>query len=241
MNVITRVFRLHWRQDARLFGIFWAIFAAMVGFVCLIMSLTDSDTYADMGCFVSLLSGLTILLLRFGLWQPYHFNLAVSMGQTRTAFMLTSAVHSALLTALFTVTLLLFGQIEQTLYPLLFPAATNEISLADIISPAPLAAIAAGLWLLTFVLSAAVTRYGHRAWWTLWAFWMFACLVLPRLLSGDNEDTSILGRTVARLTSAIAAALGTIAPAIWLILAVLAAAAVLAAGVHMYLHAEVRG
>lgn len=241
MNAITRTFRLHWRQDARLFGIFWAIFAAMVGFVCLIMTLTGSDTYAEMGCFISLLSGLTILLLRFVLWQPYHFNLAISLGQTRTAFMLTAAIHSAMMTALFTLSLLLFGQIEQNLYPLLFPTATNEISLADIITPAPLAALAAAVWLLSFVLSAAVTRYGPRAWWTLWAIWMFACLVLPRLFSGDNEDASILGHTAARLTAAITTALAAVAPAVWWVLAILAAAAALAAGVYLYLHAEVRG
>lgn len=242
MNAIQREFRLHWRQDALLYAVYWAIYTAVISAVCLIVYLVDSSSYADMGCFMSMLAGVIMLLLRFVLWQPYYFNLAVGMGRTRTSAMLSTAAHSAFLTALFAVTLLLFQWIEQQLYSHLFPAAFNELSFADILSPLPQLGIAAVLWVVTFVLSGMIVRYGRKAWWAVWAMWMFGCLVLPRLFHADDaEKTSLLGRLTQGLVTAITTALGSVAPAVWWTLGIAALAAALAAGVRMYLRAEVRG
>lgn len=240
MNAIKREFKLHWRKDAILYAIYWGVFTLMVGVVLLIMNLTGSDTYAEMGCFMSMLVGIVLLLLRFVFWQPYYFNLSVGMGRTRISAMLCTAAHSALLTVLFAGTLLLFQTIEHNLYPILFPNASNEISLTDIISPGPLALIAAVLWIVTFVFSGAIARFGRKAWWAGWTVWMFCCLLLPRLMDSDKENVSLLGRAVHGIFTAVTGLLGSIAPAVWIAIAVLAAAAALFAGVRMYLRAEVR-
>lgn len=239
MNAIKREFKLHWRQDAILYAIYWGVFGLMVGVVLLIMALTGSDTYAEMGCFMSTLVGVILLLLRFVFWGPYSFNMAVGMGRPRTSAMLTNAAHSALLTALFALSLHLFHLIEKNLYAALYPTLQNEISFADIVSPGLLALIAAALWIITFVFSGAIVRFGRKAWWAGWAIWMFCCLVLPRLIPNDH-DASILGRTTQGIFAAVGSLLGGIAPAAWIALAVITAAAALFAGVRMYLRAEVR-
>lgn len=240
MNAIKREFKLHWRTDAILYAIYWGVFTLMVGVVFLIMNLTGSETYAEMGCFISSMFALILLLLRFVFWGPYNFNMAVSMGRTRTSAMLANAAHSAVLTTLFAVSLWLFHLIEKHLYSTLYPTLENEISFVNIVSPGSLVLIAAALWAVTFVLGAMITRYGKKAWWVVWAIWMFCCLILPRLMDGNSDDASILSRAVHGIFTAVTGLLGSIAPAVWIAIAVLAAAAALFAGVRMYLRAEVR-
>lgn len=239
LNAIKREWRLQWRSNLLLYGLFWCIFAVVVGGVVLIMELTNSETYAEMGCAMASMIAVIILLIRFVLWGPYYYTMALSMGRTRRYAMLTVAGHSGVLTALFAVTLRIFHLIENSLYATLYPLCTNEISFAELTTPGMLAAIAAVLWTLTFLLGGMIVRFGRKAWWVAWVLWMFGCLILPRIFDEDYHSSPLF-RGLHGIFAAVGGALGAVTPVVWWALGIAVLIAAVAAAVRMYLRAEVR-
>lgn len=182
---------------------------------------------------------LIALLIRFVLWNPYGYYMAVSMGRTRVSAMLGIMGHSGAVILLCGACLWLFHLIESSLYATLYPQYLNEISFADVMKPGMLIMYAFVLWAITFFLSGVVVRFGRKGWWIVWAAWMFGCLVLPRLLDSD-ENSSLLARVMHTVVHNAGVFLGAIAPVVWWALGLAAAVAALAAAVQMYLRAEVK-
>lgn len=211
IQAIRREFRLHWQFDLILLCVLWGVFALSVGGVILIMTLTGSETYAEMGCFLVTMATLIALLIRFVLWNPYGYYMAVSMGRTRVSAMLGIMGHSGAVILLCGACLWLFHLIESSLYATLYPQYLNEISFADVMKPGMLIMYAFVLWAITFFLSGVVVRFGRKGWWIVWAAWMFGCLVLPRLLDSD-ENSSLLARVMHTVVHNAGVFLGAIAP-----------------------------
>ena len=109
------------------------------------------------------------------------------------------------------------------MYPLFFPAAGNEtpfqfLTDARILIPAGL-----GLLILAMFLGAVYGRYGKKGMWVFYVFWLFGCLVLPRLTQ-DEFGSSILDKAALGIRTLYLA----VAPGVWVVLGMLTAAAMTA-------------
>lgn len=241
LDFLKRTVRQHWHEWATLFGYMWGIFALGVGAVVLIVRLAADGTYAEMGTFMAMLAGLMLLVVRYAVCGRYYFTLPVTMGQTRRAAIGALALQIGVSMLICLLSLLCFSAIEANLYAALYPSYTNEIAMHDIFPPARLVLIGAIGTVALLLISAVVTRFGRRGWWPVWTLWMFACLVLPRMLTHDRaEETSLFFSACYRAVDVLRAWVDRVGVLAWIVLGLAALAGCLAAARQMFMRAEIR-
>lgn len=241
LDCLKRTLRLHWHDWATLLGYMWGFFAVGVALVVLIVRFAADGTYAEMGTFVAMILGLILLIVRYAVWGKYYFTLPVTMGQTRRAAVGALALQIGVSMTLCVVSVLCFSTIESNLYAALYPTYTNEIAMHDIFPASRLALIGAIGAVALLFMSAIVSRFGRWGWWVVWFAWMFACLILPRMLTHDGEgETSLFFAALDRVMDAMGAWLARIGVLGWIVLGVAALAAGLLAAWRMFMRAEIR-
>ncbi|MGN0979083.1 MAG: hypothetical protein ACI4PT_02025 [Candidatus Avoscillospira sp.] len=182
--------KLHWK------GTFLAQLLAdlggfLFGVILLNIILRLDDTAASWFCMGTIMAMIVsvIFTLFYGAFG-YHseFQLALSMGRTRMAFMGSYALRLLLQMVAGYVMILLLYRLEGILYSLLFPDCMNDAPFTFLTNWKVLVPIALGILILSMFVGAIYGRWGKKSLWFFWVVWMFCCFVLPRLFDDELGD-----------------------------------------------------
>ena len=222
LKQFTTDWKLNWNSFFVLLAIQLGVFLLGVVMVCVIMNVDeDPGAWFCMGTLLSSISLVIITLFCYGFGYAQGFNVALSMGCTRTAFMGAYALRTALqLLASYGLLLLLY-RLELAVYPLLFAPYGNELSFSFLTDWRWIVPIFLGLVVLALFIGSLYGRYGKKGLWFFYILWIFCCLILPRMVDVDPESTGALNVAALGLLSLFRA----VPVSVWV-----AFAAVLAAG-----------
>lgn len=140
--------------------------------------------------------GVAVVLFCIGGQFVLGLNNAVLMSRTRKGFLLghyTVSILWLLICFLFALALCV-GEVWLT-----SPSGSQELEpmykfLSVVLHPAVFAAFLLGGVVLANFVGALLARFGKKAFWVLWAAWMFFFLVLPRMMSASEGKDTILTR-----------------------------------------------
>ncbi len=140
--------------------------------------------------------GLAVVLFCVGGQFVLGLNNAILMSRTRKGFLLGHYVVSILSLLLCALLALVLFVLEVWLLPGMGEAGRQQVQqvLAVVLNPALAAAFLLGGVVLANFVGALLARFGKKAFWVLWALWMFCFLVLPRMMEASEGKDSILTR-----------------------------------------------
>ena len=190
----------------------------LLGVLLLILIMrTDKEagSWFCLGTMMALVATTILVLFIGGFGYSGEFQLAIAMGRTRGAFMGSYALRLLLQIGVSYLLALALYRVELAVYPLFFPAAGSETPFQFLTD--------ARLLILAMFLGAVYGRYGKKGMWVFYVFWLFGCLVLPRLTQ-DEFGSSILNKAALGIRTLYLA----VAPGVWVVLGMLTAAAMTA-------------
>lgn len=180
----------------------------------------EGDSWFCLGTMMALVATTILVLFIGGFGYSGEFQLAIAMGRTRGAFMGSYALRLLLQIGVSYLLALALYRVELAVYPLFFPAAGNETPFQFLTDTRILIPAGLGLLILAMFLGAVYGRYGKKGMWVFYVFWLFGCLVLPRLTQ-DEFGSSILDKAALGIRTLYLA----VAPGVWVVLGMLTAAA----------------
>ena len=226
-------FKLDWKLHKKsFFGMQAALPGAfLLGFLLvLLIMLTDEDP-GSWFCMGTLIAGIalcfvTLIAYAFGYYQ--EFQLALSMGRTRMAFLGAYALRLVLHFALGYVIVLGLYRLELTVYPILFPQYANELEFTFLTNWKVIVPLFAGLILLSLFIGSLYGRYGKKGMIFFYVLWLFCCFILPRMVDADPNSTNALDMAANWTLAAILA----VPVSVWITFGIVLAAFMLAVIVH---------
>lgn len=175
-----------------------------MGMVALIMHVDeDPGSWFCMGGLVAVLIGVLFLLLMGAFGYQSEFQVALSMGRTRGAFMGAYALRLLLQALLAWGTAAGVYLLELTLYPVWYPAYANEVLFTFLLRPQIMVPAILAVCLLAMFVGALHGRYGKKGLAVFYFLWLFCCLGLPRL--ADLFESEPKGPVVTGLLAVLAA------------------------------------
>lgn len=111
-----------------------------------------------------------------------EFNMGISMGATRKELVRSYALFLFLQVLVLEAVLFLLGIAEKAILAKMTPAGELQFDLTAYMKPGYLLATAAVTMVVEIFIGAVILRFGLKAFWALWAVWMLAAVLLPRLL-----------------------------------------------------------
>lgn len=182
--------------------------------VNLIMRLDDDPgSWFCMGTLMALAMGVMVLFLMGGLGYSNEFQLALSMGRTRKAFMASYALRLLLQIIMSYILILAVYHLELAIYPLLFPGYEIEVAFSFLTNWKVILPSALAILVLAMFLGAIYGRYGKKGLWLSYLIWMFCCFVLPRTMD-DDLGSGVLDQAALGVRTVFT----TVPPAAWLVL-----------------------
>jgi len=204
LNMIKKQFKLR-KEEIVYAGIIECVtFILGMIVLALIVKFDDTtDNVFELGTIFALGATLfTTALLAFATFGV-SFNNAICMGRTRKSFALAYAVVSLCMTCTVIIVAFLFSIGEKALYPFLYPNYNFEYAVMNHITPMMIAAVILIEVIVPMFIGTLLAKYGMKAFWILWALWMFGFTVLPRMIENINvSDKSVLGDIERKLVSA---------------------------------------
>lgn len=124
-----------------------------------------------------------------------EFNMALSMGATRRAYVGSYAVFNIAEIAVLEVILVLYGYLERAVLQMLQPQSEIAFDLISYLKVSYLLAMPFAMTILELFFGAVILKYGMKVFWILWAFWMGFSAIMARLSDNDlfAEKLSGLG------------------------------------------------
>ena len=195
--------------------------------LCQIIMRTDKDvnSYFAAGTVVGGCVAALFIVLLLAVEVSVHFNLEISMGFTRKYFWasyFTVSFAGCILNVAF---LAVLNAVENSFLKMLYPGWENEIDFQPYLLKWGLLAalILAVAGCLCGIL---IMRFGRKAFWTLWALWMIGFLGVPRIADAvESAPNSLFGK----IGNAAAGFAGSIPLQNWVVFAIVASVAGLAA------------
>lgn len=114
-----------------------------------------------------------------------EFNMALSMGATRKAYVGSYALFNMAELAGLELLLFVFGKIEFAIMGVIYPQCDVILDLTQYFQWKYLLAVIIGMTIVELFLGAVTLRFGMKAFWAIWAIWMFVTLVPAKLI--ENE------------------------------------------------------
>ena len=114
-----------------------------------------------------------------------EFNMAISMGATRRAYVGSYALFNMAELAGLELLLFVLGKIEAALMRVIYPQCEIILDVTQYFQWKYLLAVIVGMTVVELFLGAAILRFGMKAFWVVWAIWMFLTLVPVKL--SENE------------------------------------------------------
>jgi len=135
----------------------------------------------------------SLVLVAVGLFTgafsyPQEFMLALSMGRTRKAFMLSYYLRLLLQLVVGWLLILLLHQAELHTYTLVFFRYQNEIFFSFLTDWRVLLPTFLLLPVLSMFMGALYGKYGKKGWFVFYVLWLFCCFVLPRMFHEEPSD-----------------------------------------------------
>lgn len=165
--------------------------AAFGGYVfgIIVMMIIRANTVEKECVTLGMLIGMIILVFMhfFGITFSFvgEFNMALSMGATRKSFVGSYALFNMVELAGLELLLFVLGKIELALISVIYPQCEIILDVTQYFQWKYLLAVIVGMTVVELFLGAVILRFGMKAFWVVWAIWMFLTLVLVKL--SENE------------------------------------------------------
>lgn len=165
--------------------------AAFGGYVfgIIVMMIIWANTVEKECVTLGMLIGMIILVFMhfFGITFSFvgEFNMALSMGATRKSFVGSYALFNMVELAGLELLLFVLGKIELALISVTYPQCEIILDVTQYFQWKYLLAVIVGMTVVELFLGAAILRFGMKAFWVVWAIWMFLTLVPVKL--SENE------------------------------------------------------
>ena len=138
---------------------------------------------------LGMLIGMIILVFMhfFGITFSFvgEFNMALSMGATRKSFVGSYALFNMVELAGLELLLFVLGKIELALISVIYPQCEIILDVTQYFQWKYLLEVIVGMTVVELFLGAVILRFGMKAFWVVWAIWMFLTLVPVKL--SENE------------------------------------------------------
>ena len=168
-------------------------FSLIVGFLLLLLILSwdEEDTWVCVGTVMAMTIGIIITVLFGALSYSTEFQLALAMGRTRCAFMVSYILRSVLTMLVGYIMLLACYRLEMTVYPLLFPGMENEQEFFFLTDWRFVLPTVLGLPVIGMFIGSLHAAFGKKGLWAFYVVWLFGCFILPRVFA-EHSGTGIL-------------------------------------------------
>lgn len=228
-------------RKAPLYMLCWQLGFFLFGLMVVLVInafLNDEKDYACMGSLMAAIATIVGVLARGNSTLSSRFSMAVSMGQTRRAFLLWDTVITALTAALGLLVSWCLYLLENLLYGVLYPGFENGISIDGLYRWQVLLPIAAGLCVFSLVMGAVHQRFGIKGFGVLWLVFCVSCMLVPQAINQSLEGGTSL---FARFGRGVLWLVGLLSPTMWACIGGVVLLALLAFSVLSFCRAEVRG
>lgn len=165
--------------------------AAFGGYVfgIIVMMIIRANSVEKECVTLGMLIGMIILVFMhfFGITFSFvgEFNMALSMGATRKSFVGSYALFNMVELAGLELLLFVLGKIELALISVIYPQCEIILDVTQYFQWKYLLAVIVGMTVVELFLGAVILRFGMKAFWVVWAIWMFLTLVPVKL--SENE------------------------------------------------------
>jgi len=218
-------------------------FAFFVGFGILgtlIMSIVfwTDETETSWICVGTVIALAVMVFSSILSFLSYHqeFMLALSMGQTRRAFMITYVLRQILWVIAAYVAILLMNQMEQLYYNVAFAEKEQVFALSFLTDWRFVAPFIPGIAVLSMFLGSIYSRFGRKFGVVIYFVWIGACILLPRFINHWDEYTGPLHEGI----GTFAAWIFMIPPVAWTVLALATVLIMAATIIHLGMRQMVR-
>jgi len=190
-------FKLDWKLHQKSFlGMLAILLGAFVlGFLMVLLIMHTDDDPGTWFCMGTLIAGIVLCfasVVTYGFGYFQEFQLALSMGRGRSAFLGAYALRLLLHLLIGYAIVLGIYQIELAIYPALFPQYSNEIAFDFLYNWRVILPVLLGVLLLTLFIGSLYGRYGKKGMIFFYILWIFCCFILPRMVDADPTSTGAL-------------------------------------------------
>ena len=159
-------------------------------FGIIVMMIIQANTMEENECVtLGMLIAMIVLVFIhfFGIIFSFvgEFNMALSMGATRKSFVGSYALFNMVELAGLELLLFVLGKIELALISVIYPQCEIILDVTQYFQWKYLLAVIVGMTVVELFLGAVILRFGMKAFWVVWAIWMFLTLVPVKL--SENE------------------------------------------------------
>ena len=159
-------------------------------FGIIVMMIIQANTMEENECVtLGMLIAMIVLVFIhfFGIIFSFvgEFNMALSMGATRKSFVGSYALFNMVELAGLELLLFVLGKIELALISVIYPQCEIILDVTQYFQWKYLLAVIVGMTVVELFLGAVILRFGMKAFWVVWAIWMFLTLVPAKL--SENE------------------------------------------------------
>lgn len=182
------------------------LFALGEGMMIALMAWAEADEPATLACIFALM-GYAFWFFAVGVQLVFGSNWAISMGRTRKSYLAAHYLVNILYSLVMGLGCWLLIQLEKLLLGWRYSGLPMEFDLSETFTLPVMALIAVAGVVVASFLGALISRFGKKAFWPLWAVWMFTFLVLPRMTDGmeSGKPDTLLGMMGVGVFGAVAA------------------------------------
>ena len=164
-----------------------ACFLLGVGLCSLIMfTVEDPGTWATCGTFLAWISLFFFAVMNFAKYQQ-EFMLALSMGRTRGAFLVSYALRMLLEMIIGYSLVLVLYQLEMALGNQLYAPWPMELGFEFVADWRMIAIVLPASVIVAMFIGELYSWFGKKVLAVLWVIWMALCLVGPRLMETEGN------------------------------------------------------
>lgn len=194
--------KVHKDDFALLLLIIPACFILGLGLLCLIMfTVNDDGTWITMGTLMAFAGMIFFAVLIF--YRYYQqFMLALSMGRTRKAFLVSYALRTLLWLAVGYLLVLVLYRVELLLGARLFPGLMLEGAPTFLMDWKFIAALLPCVVIFSMFIGSLYSSFGKKALAPMWFLWMVVCLGGPQM-HDDEGNLSAVGMAVNTVINAV--------------------------------------
>lgn len=185
--VIKKQFKTQYRDWLLMLA--FEVGAFLIGMIMfsVIMRLSDESTYFAMGTILGAAIILIYSVIQILNGMYIYFNVEISMGVTRKQFFISYLITSFCASMIGMILLIGLNALENTLLRTIYADLTEEINFLPYlirwaVPTAALIAVVGGFC------GALLIRFGRKAFWIMWALWMFGCLGIPKISDAVTEN-----------------------------------------------------
>lgn len=194
LEIIKKQFRI--RMDEWLFGIVLMLGGAVFGLVlwAAIIRGTGEELYFTLGTILAAIIAVGYIAIIMLIDFSNSFHIEISLGCTRKRFLTSWLLMCVIWGCLYVLVLLGLNVAENALLTWMYQGAALKINFIPYLLKYGFA-VALGLPMVTGLCASLCIRFGRKASWTLWVFWMLGCVGIPRFSDAAEEHPgSVFGQ-----------------------------------------------